>query len=77
MKWVKVKNKKEWACDVCRTCGDPACCDTPAKWIKHPAVRVPKGRLLGEDYMSDLALCEKCLDSHHERLLREFMEYKK
>jgi hypothetical protein len=75
MKWVKVRNKKEWACDACRTCGDNACCSTPAKWIKHPNVYPPKTfRFRYEGSLGDLALCDKCFDANHERLVKEFME---
>lgn len=35
MKWRKVRNKAEWVCDVCMTCGDPKCCSKPAKWLKR------------------------------------------
>ena len=67
MKWVKVRNKKEWVCSVCRTCGDNMCCSTPAKWIKHPNVYS----------LCDISLCDKCFDGHHERLLKEFKESRK
>ena len=58
-KWVKVRKKKEWSCDVCRTCGDPRCCTPPVKWLKHPNIA-----LLG-----DVALCNLCFDNHKEKIL--------
>ena len=36
IKWIKVKNKREWVCDICRKCGDLDCCgDDSAKWVKR------------------------------------------
>ncbi len=72
MKWVKVKNKKEWACDVCGICGDHECCAAPAKWLKHPNVyaRRERGLRIGS-VVGDISLCDRCFDGHHERILKE------
>lgn len=36
IKWRRVRNKAQWVCDICRTCGDESCCeDSPAEWIKR------------------------------------------
>ena len=35
IKWRKVRNKAEWVCDVCRTCGDESCYSSAAEWIKR------------------------------------------
>ena len=36
IRFIKVRNKREWVCDICRKCGDPNCCsDNSAKWIKR------------------------------------------
>ena len=75
MKWVKVKNKKEWACDVCGICGDPECCASPVKWLKHPNVYARLMRI-GDVLVGDLSLCDKCFDGHHERILKEHRENK-
>ena len=35
IKWRRVRNKAQWVCDICRTCGDESCCDSAAEWIKR------------------------------------------
>jgi len=78
MRWVKVRDKKNWACDNCGTCGDNMCCSPPAKWLKHPNVYPPKNLtrrgLRYEGSLGDLALCDKCFDPNHVRLVKEFKE---
>ena len=76
MRWVKVRDKKNWVCDNCSPCGDPEASKPPAKWIKHPNVYPPKDlfRFRYEGSIGDLALCDKCFDENHERLVKEFKE---
>lgn len=77
MKWVKVKNKKEWVCDVCGICGDPECCASPVKWLKHPNVSASTPPVIVDLVEAgDISLCDKCFDGHHERILKEHRENK-
>lgn len=77
-KWVKVRNKEEWTCDVCRICGDKKCCERPAKWLKHPNVRLSPAqkslRFSHEGHISDIALCDLCFDAHKDRVIQEHTE---
>ena len=43
-KWRRVRDKAQWACDICRKCGDESCCgNRAAKWIKRLELTTNRG----------------------------------